>query len=80
MQLKNKIPQKFLTISSQYEMIVSAARYYISDKIIQEFIDKHGKCNIINLGAGLETVAFRIHNPNAVFYLIDLPEVIKLRE
>ncbi|MBR3425309.1 MAG: class I SAM-dependent methyltransferase [Neisseriaceae bacterium] len=80
LQLKNKIPQKFLTISSQYEMIASAARYYISDKIIQEFIDKNGKCNIINLGAGLETVAFRINNPNAVFYQIDLPEVIKLRE
>lgn len=80
LQLKNKIPPKFLKISSQYEMIASAARYYISDKIIREFIDKNGKCNIINLGAGLETVAFRIHNPNAVFYQVDLPEVIQLRE
>ncbi|MBR7002256.1 MAG: class I SAM-dependent methyltransferase [Neisseriaceae bacterium] len=79
-QLKNKIPPKFLKISSQYEMIASAARYYISDKVIMEFIDKYGKCNIVNLGAGLETVAFRIHNPNAVFYQIDLPEVIQLRE
>ena len=79
-QLKDKIPQKFLKISSEYEIIASAARYHISDKIIQQFIAKNGECNIINLGAGLETVAFRINNANAVFYQMDLPEVIFLRQ
>ncbi|MBR1375227.1 MAG: class I SAM-dependent methyltransferase [Cardiobacteriaceae bacterium] len=79
-QLKSHIPQKFLKISSQYEMIASAARYHISDKKIQQFIDKNGECNIINLGAGLETVAFRIDNKNAIFYQIDLSEVIQFRQ
>ena len=46
----------------------------------EEFIDKHGKCNIVNLGVGLETSYYRIDGKNALFFEVDLPEVIELRE
>ena len=38
------------------------------------------KCNIVFLGAGLETAYDRIGNKEARFYQLDLPDVIKVRE
>lgn len=38
------------------------------------------KCNIVFLGAGLETAYDRIGNKEAQFYQLDLPDVIKVRE
>lgn len=72
---KNTIAEK----SNEYSMIASAARYYNMDQMVRDFISKHGKCNIVNLGCGLETSYFRIGNRDAVFYEVDLPEVIEGR-
>lgn len=38
------------------------------------------QCNIVFLGAGLETAYDRIGNKEALFYQLDLPDVIKVRE
>ncbi len=65
--------------SSEYTMLASVARYYNFDGMIQSFLSKYKTGNIINLGAGLETSAFRLKAPGASFYEIDLPEVIALR-
>ena len=61
-------------------MLASVARYYNFDEMIKAFAAKHQKCNIINLGAGLETAAFRLAEVDVPFYEIDLPEVIELRK
>ncbi|MGP1587015.1 MAG: class I SAM-dependent methyltransferase [Treponemataceae bacterium] len=66
--------------SSEYTMLASVARYHNFDEMIKDFIARNEKCNIINLGAGLETAAFRLHTDGTIFYEIDLPEVIEQRK
>ena len=53
--------------SSQYTMIANVARSYNLDKMAQNFIDKHERCNIVNLGVGLETSYYRINRKNSIF-------------
>jgi putative tetracenomycin polyketide synthesis O-methyltransferase tcmP len=65
--------------SSEYALMASAARYYNMDEIVRKFCAKYSKCNVVYLGAGLETACFRLKITNAAFYEIDLPEVIELR-
>lgn len=64
---------------SEYTQMASAARYYNIDAMIIKFIKANKKCNIINIGAGLDTSYFRINNENARFYEVDLPEVMEIR-
>jgi len=84
LSLEAKIPagtfERIWKSSSEYTMLASVARYYNFDEMVQNFYAKHKKCNIINLGSGLETAAFRLSTINAPFYEIDLPEVIELRK
>jgi O-methyltransferase involved in polyketide biosynthesis len=65
--------------SSEYSFMASVARYYNMDCMVKSFISKHGKCNIVYLGAGLETAYYRINNQSVLFYEVDLPEVIDIR-
>ena len=84
LSLEEKIPagalERISKSSSEYTMLASVARYYNFDEMIKNFLAQHEKCNIVNLGAGLETAVFRLQAKNAVFYEIDLPEVIELRK
>ena len=84
LELEEKIPAKTLekiwNTSSEYTMLASVARYYNFDEIIKNFMARHKKCNIINLGAGLETAVFRLQADSTMFYEIDLPEVIEQRK
>lgn len=66
--------------SSEYTMVASVARYYNLDEMAKKFIAAHPRCNIVNLGCGLETAYFRIQNPAVMFYEMDLPEVIEVRK
>ena len=75
--IKNK---KIDENSTEYSIIANVARCYNLDRMTKEFIAKHGKCNIVNLGVGLETSYYRIDDKNSLFYEVDLPEVIELRE
>ncbi|MDR2100694.1 MAG: class I SAM-dependent methyltransferase, partial [Campylobacteraceae bacterium] len=65
--------------SSEYSFMASAARYYNMDNMVKSFIATHQKCNIVYLGAGLESAYYRLDNQSALFYEIDLPEVIDIR-
>lgn len=66
--------------STEYMMMASVARYYNLDQMTEDFIRRTGEpCNIINLGAGLETAYFRVKRGKALFYEMDLPEVIASR-
>lgn len=66
--------------SSEYFCMTSAARYYNLDRIVKDFLNLNSKCNVIYLGAGLDTAYCRIKNKTANFYQVDLPEVISLRK
>ncbi len=65
--------------SSEYSFMASVARYYNMDTMVTAFLSKHEQCNIIYLGAGLETAYYRLNGQNAIFYEIDLPDVIAVR-
>ena len=84
LSLEGKIPagalERIYKSSSEYTMLASVARYYNFDEMIKNFLAQHEKCNIVNLGAGLETAVFRLQANGAAFYEIDLPEVIELRK
>lgn len=60
--------------------IVTIVRAKMIDNTINEFLLKHSKATIINLGAGLDTTFYRIDNKLLYWYDIDLPEVINLRK
>jgi O-methyltransferase involved in polyketide biosynthesis len=65
--------------SSEYSLLASVARYYNLDLMVRAFIRKNAKCNIVYLGAGLETAYYRLNEQGADFYEIDLPDVIAAR-
>ena len=75
--IKNKQIEKK---SSEYTMVANVARSYNLDQMANEYIRNHDKCNIVNLGVGLETPYYRIDRKNALFYEVDLPDVIELRK
>jgi O-methyltransferase involved in polyketide biosynthesis len=66
--------------SSEYSLMASVARYYNLDSMTRAFIKEHGKCNIVCLGAGLETAYYRLNERGATFYEVDLPDVIAARQ
>ncbi|MDR3205183.1 MAG: class I SAM-dependent methyltransferase [Deltaproteobacteria bacterium] len=75
-ELMDKINQKK---PSEFFQMASAARYYLLDSMTKNFLAKNDKSNVINLGAGLETVYFRLENKRDLFYEVDLPKVIEKR-
>lgn len=66
--------------SSEYSVMASAARYYNTDRWIRAFAEGRGRVQIVNLGAGLETVNARLSLPDAVFFSLDFPKVIEIRK
>ena len=65
---------------SEYFHMAGACRYRVVDDILRAFMAQQRQCNIINLGAGLETCFFRLQPEHACFYELDLPPVIAMRE
>ena len=81
LELESELPDDNIEKhSSEYTMIASVARYYNLDAMVRHFIGLHPQCNIVYLGCGLETAYERIGNTTAMFYEMDLPEVIKIRK
>ena len=54
-------------------------RGWYFDRAVKQFIDTHPRPVVVNVGCGLDTRFQRIGNRKAVFYDLDLPEVIALR-
>ena len=80
--LKSEMPyDEIASKSSEYFRMAGACRFYNTDRMIKVFTEKHGKCNIINVGCGFETSYFWIgaDTKEAIFYELDLPEVIEAR-
>jgi O-methyltransferase involved in polyketide biosynthesis len=80
LSLEKYIPDKSIQKkSSEYSLMASVARYYNLDLMVRAFIKKNNKSNIVYLGAGLETAYYRLNEQAALFYEIDLPDVIAAR-
>lgn len=56
------------------------ARCLQIDRMLSEFIEEHPRATIINVGCGMDTTFDRIDNGQIMFYELDLPDVIALRE
>ncbi len=83
LELEKEMPyEEIASKSSEYFQMAGACRFYNTDRMIKAFIDKHSKCNIINIGCGLETAYFRISpDPEkTIFYEVDLPDVVEVRK
>ena len=55
-------------------------RGWYFDRAVRQFIKRHSTPIVVNVGCGLDTRFQRIGNAKAVFYDMDLPEVIALRK
>ncbi|MBQ8972112.1 MAG: class I SAM-dependent methyltransferase [Clostridia bacterium] len=65
--------------ASEYYTLASVARYHNIDEMARGFVAAHGACDIVNMGAGLETMHCRLADTGATFYEIDMPRVIAHR-
>lgn len=82
LELEPYLPEGVSKGSSQYSNIASVSRYYNMDIMVKEYAHKNGICNVVYLGAGLESAYDRLSNElkNVKWYEVDLPEVIEARQ
>ena len=66
--------------STEYFYMASVCRQYTIDQKIIKFLETNNICNVVFLGAGLETSFNRIGNAEANFYQVDLPDLIEVRK
>jgi len=82
LSLKADMPyDEIASKSSQHYLMTGACRFYNTDQMVKAFLSRHEKCNVVNVGCGLETSYFRIapDAAKACFYELDLPDVIEAR-
>ncbi len=81
LELEKEVPKNLLLEKcDEYFCLAASSRYYNMDLEIKSFIEKYEKCNIVNIGAGLDTSYYRVRSKTAVFYELDLPSVIAERK
>lgn len=56
------------------------ARSLHTDRLIFDFIKKYPEATIVNIGCGMDTTFSRVDNGKILFYELDLPDVMELRE
>lgn len=81
-EIMHMIDYDFSTINetqalSQHSWVARSLR---TDNMVKQFIKKHPKATIVNLGCGLDTTFSRIDNGTITFYELDFPDVIALRQ
>ena len=81
LELEPYLPEGAAKGASQYTNMASVSRYYNMDKMVSAFAEKNSTCNVVYLGAGLETAYDRLHEklPGVNWYAVDLPEVVEAR-
>lgn len=56
------------------------ARTIVFDELVKAFIDEHPCCTVVNVACGLDTRFYRVDNGRIVWYNLDLPETIAVRD
>ncbi len=83
LELEKILPPNAEKGSSEYTNLSSVARYHIFDREVLDFQSSHEECNVVLLGAGLETCCYRLKDKltsQVRWYSVDLPDVIEARE
>jgi O-methyltransferase involved in polyketide biosynthesis len=81
-EIVDRIDYDFTTIAANISLITQLAwiaRSLHVDRVIREFLQKHPRGTIVNIGCGLDTTFERVDNGNLLWYDLDLPDVIALR-
>ncbi|MDO5821104.1 MAG: class I SAM-dependent methyltransferase [Methanobrevibacter sp.] len=72
--------KKFKDSTNKMNFWGCCARTVIIDDFAKDFIQKNPDCSVVNIGCGLDDRFSRVDNGRIVWYNIDLPEVMDLRE
>jgi len=65
---------------TEYHALAWAVRSKTMDVAVENFIKKHPKAVIVNIGAGLDTSFERADNGEITWYDLDLPDAIEFRK
>jgi O-methyltransferase involved in polyketide biosynthesis len=81
LSVANRLPEiiKAMEGQTEYTYLASAVRSRNSDRHIKRFLRLNPEAMIINVGCGLETAFHSNDNESALWFELDLPEVLKLR-
>ena len=56
------------------------ARTIVFDELVKDFINKNRDCTVVNIACGLDTRFYRMDNGRIIWYNVDLPETIEVRD
>jgi len=82
-QIIQSIDFDFSTIASNMSRITQLAwiaRCLHIDRCMRQFLAKHPKASVVNIGCGLDTTFERVDNGSLSWFDLDLPDVIELRK
>ena len=80
--LESSLPEDAATMNrrqNEYTMVSSIARSVNMDRRIRCFLAAHPDAAVVSVGCGLETTYWRCDNGRALWFELDLPEVIRVR-
>jgi O-Methyltransferase involved in polyketide biosynthesis len=70
---------RFRSRIRRFQILTLAVRAREFDSMIRDFIQRHPRAVIVNIGAGLDTTFNRVNNGKIKWYDLDMPQVIHLR-
>lgn len=70
---------KVYPLLNQYITPIPLSRIAFAEKQLAAFAEKHGQCQYVICGAGMDTFAFRNENPNIQIYELDHPDTGKYK-
>lgn len=80
-ELVNKIDYDFSKAENDSTMSNGViARTIVFDELVKDFINKNPDCTVVNIACGLDTRFYRIDNGRIIWYNVDLPETIEVRD
>lgn len=81
LSISDRLPKSIKEIPGQteYTLLASAVRSKNIDYYLQAFLSENPYGVIVNVGCGLETTYYRNDNGKALWFELDLPDVLKLR-
>lgn len=56
------------------------ARTIVFDELVKDFINKNPDCTVVNIACGLDTRFYHMDNGRIIWYNVDLPETIEVRD
>ena len=80
-ELVNKIDYDFSKAEKDSTMSNGViARTIVFDEVVKDFINKNPDCTVVNIACGLDTRFYRMDNGRIIWYNVDLPETIEVRD